>query len=122
MSGQRVRPACAREAQTLADGAGQHRSGHLLRSTPALDRLARDCVCPGGRRQMDLRCAPVSKRLSRGRGVRSCFLGDAGIGKTRLTTELTPYAPSTGMRALLGRLSGQRRRPAILALGALVRT
>ena len=84
--------------QTFATAPTATGSSSLI--TPVLDRLARD-VFVGREREMDTLRASLEETLA-GQGRAVVVLGEPGIGKTRLVTELTPYAQVRGMRILIG--------------------
>lgn len=56
----------------------------------------------GREREMDILCATLEETLA-GHGRAAVLLGEPGIGKTRLASELTAYAREQDMRILTGR-------------------
>ena len=84
------------------------------------DRLARD-VFVGREREMDaLRTQLEEALVGQGRAV--VLLGEPGIGKTRLATELMPYAQVRGMQVLIGRCPDSDGAPPYWPWVQLVRT
>ncbi len=96
------------------------KAGPTSAVTPPLDRLARD-VFVGRAREMDALRASLEETLA-GQGRAVVLLGEPGIGKTRLATELTPYAQVLGMRVLLGRCPDSAGAPPYWPWVQLVRT
>ena len=88
--------------------------------TPPLDRLARE-VFVGREREMDTLRTSLEEALA-GQGRAVVLLGEPGIGKTRLATELTPYAQVRGMRVLIGRCPDSDGAPPYWLWVQIVRT
>ncbi len=68
---------------------------------PPNDHLARD-VFVGRERELEVLRASLEETIA-GQGRAVVLLGEPGIGKTRLTSEIIPYAQDQDMRVLIGR-------------------
>lgn len=82
--------------------------------------LAQD-VFVGREREMDTLRTSLEEMLA-GQGRAVVVLGEPGIGKTRLVTELTPYAQGRGVRVLIGRCPDSDGAPPYWLWVQIVRT
>lgn len=91
----------------------------LTGARPALDRLAQD-VFVGRERELDVLRVSLEEALT-GRGRAVVLLGEPGIGKTRLATELASSAQAQDMRVLIGRCPDSDGAPPYWSWAQIVR-